>query len=133
MPRRAFLKLILGAGALWLLPSWFSGLIPAPFKRQLLQSRLAALFKNRESAQVIGREYLNHSPQEANPQVLLNLLSAGLAIEAELFFLARDDKLRQSLERRIRQDFEDEHVVRVRGWLLSATEARLCALAALVA
>lgn len=32
---------------------------------------------------------------------------------------------------RIRQDFEAEQVVKVQGWVLSITEARLCALSAL--
>jgi hypothetical protein len=35
------------------------------------------------------------------------------------------------LQRRIRQDFVEEKVVKLQGWILSATEARLCALTAL--
>ena len=32
----------------------------------------------------------------------------------------------------IRRDFEEENVVRVRGWLLARAEARLCALSTLI-
>jgi hypothetical protein len=35
------------------------------------------------------------------------------------------------LNDRIRQDFASEQVVKVDGWILSITEARLCALTAL--
>jgi len=41
-------------------------------------------------------------------------------------------KLHELMRAQQRQDFEHDRVVKVQGWILSETEVRLCALAALV-
>ena len=47
--------------------------------------------------------------------------------------LPDDAELEVSIRRRVREDFAQGRVVRLDGWILSSTEARLCALTALAA
>ena len=98
----------------------------------LLAAQLAALFTHTESAKVIGLEYLQKHRQEANIRVLLDqVTSSSAATDVGLFGAAGQD-LRGLLERMIRADFEIDRVVKLQGWILSVTEARLCALTALL-
>jgi hypothetical protein len=63
--------------------------------------------------------------------VLLDLIAAdGSGGQAALSESA-DDELRVLLDHKMRRDFADEKVVQLQGWILSVTEARLCALMAL--
>ncbi len=80
------------------------------------------------SAQVVGREYLRYFPAEANKAKLNSLIRGGLGAPG----LGRGPSAtREWLSGRTRKDFEEGRVVEVQGWVLSATEARLCALSAL--
>lgn len=83
---------------------------------------------DRFSASHIGREYLRLVPAEADASWLASVLSIGLPTDAmtDLAFL------RNSLEFRQRADFDAGDVVNVDGWILSRTEARLCAISALL-
>jgi hypothetical protein len=95
-----------------------------------LAVRLIALVPSRESAAAIGREYLRAAPDEAVTESLVRSLvqrSAGLASPENI----TDAELRALLDASCRLDFAEGDIVRVRGWLLSRTEARTCALAAL--
>jgi hypothetical protein len=71
---------------------------------------------------VIGGKYLQQHPLEKNVGHLLE----GIAVSAP-----RDRELMLALQQRIRQDYVEERVVKLEGWILSVTEARLCALTAL--
>jgi len=101
-------------------------------QQALLPTRLAALLAHSESANVIGGEYLRTYPQEANMNILLDQLASGiLASDVELIGIT-DQYLRERLDGMVRADFAVDRFVKLRGWVLSATEARLCALAALL-
>ena len=97
-----------------------------------LGQHLIAVLNDRESARVVGLAYLHSVPQEADVQVLVELIALGFTGGSELLRNATGEKLRQLLDLRIRQDFAEERMVTLHGWLLSLTEARLCALATLV-
>lgn len=79
---------------------------------------LSRLPRDRRAARALGRAYLAEHPEEAGR------LRALLARNATPLGAGE-------LRARIRRDFEEVRLVRVRGWLLSRTEARLCALVAL--
>jgi hypothetical protein len=127
MDRRRFL-LLGGVGAVG---GALLGAPHVPWLRSILQDgegslhgRLAALFHHQASARAIGRTYLQQHPLETTVRHLLvgiddRLRTAG---DRELIF---------ALQQRIRQDFVEERVVKLEGWILSVTEARLCALTAL--
>ena len=89
---------------------------------------LADFFKHRKSAEVIGREYLMQSPDERNLDTLLDRLLDGGGRGAE-FSVAGAGRRREMLRELTREDFARGRVVKVGGWILSLTEARLCALA----
>ena len=61
----------------------------------------------------IGRAYLETHPEEADPAVLAKLLEPERGWPA--------------LEARIRSDYRENRVIRLKGWPLSITEARLYA------
>lgn len=90
-----------------------------------LHGRLAALFHHQASARAIGRRYLQQHPLETNARHLLVGIDDRLRT-------AGDGELVFALQQRIRQDFVEERVVKLEGWILSVTEARLCALTELV-
>lgn len=130
MDRRKFLLLggvggvggaLLGAPHLtWLRSAWQDG-------ESSLHGRLAALFHHPASARVIGRRYLQQFPLEMNVRSLLE----GIG-RTDRLSTAGDRELTFALQQRIRQDFVEEKVVKLEGWILSVTEARLCALTELV-
>ena len=84
---------------------------------------LARLLPARADAAIIGRTYLASSPQEGDPVKLVRHFMAMAESTGDL---------RTAIGNRLRKDFDERKTVRVRGWVLSRTEARLCALSALL-
>ncbi len=133
MNRREFLVVSLGGACAVFLQARRSRTTTAGLPRQdLLRARLSGLLRHTDSARIVGREYLHRYPQEATVPVLLGLIAAeGTGGQAALSKVA-DAELRALLDHEMRRDFSDEKVVQLQGWILSVTEARLCALMALV-
>ncbi len=72
----------------------------------------------------LGQAYRRSHPEDAaglTPEVVAREIWSGW-VEPDA------EALRAALLERIREDFRSDQVVRVRGWVLSQTEARLCAL-----
>jgi hypothetical protein len=94
-------------------------------------ARLTRLLAARDSARRLGRAAavaLPGAPGAADlAAAVLGSLPGGPRGAARL----GDDEMRRLVAERVRADFEQEATVRVCGWVLSRTEARLCALAAL--
>ena len=95
-----------------------------------LPGRLAALLGHRRSAGVVGREYLRVADAERTAEELLDRLVAGLPGGREAVEPASRSELHELVVAAIDRDFADERTVRLRGWIVSRTEARLCALVA---
>lgn len=91
--------------------------------RRALWAALTELVPERNSARQIGRAYLRAYADDTDADGLARLLVGGAGGTGE--------DLPGRLRRRIRRDFREADVVWVRGWLLSRTEARLCAFALL--
>lgn len=106
----------------WLKSTW-----SATDQDYALASLLTNLFKDRSSAQMIGMLYLKITPDEAN---IKQLLSHICNTDPELEIHAQSN--RAAFVRQIKilqcEDFYNGHVVNIDGWILSQTEARLCAL-----
>ncbi len=131
--RRNFLRALLGVSALALV---YPARAPFSFREagscDLLAVNLANFFRDKESAQIIGMEYLRCMPRERNVGSLIDrIFSCGTLCQTE-FAEAGMKKGRELLLQQIREDFEQERTVNIEGWILSQTEARLCALTALV-
>ena len=118
--RRALQQLAALAGALGLSTPMTA--LACRDEREALDEAIAALLPSRASAAAVGDAYLRQAPREASAArlealVLGSMREAGLPVTPA------------GLRRRIERDFAEERIVRLDGWLLSATEVRLCALA----
>lgn len=94
--------------------------------------RFAAILRHPESAAWLGRYYLEVNPREADAALLVTLIGAARGPALPPASPTTGKALRESLEARIRNDFIFGNTVAVDGWLLSITEARLCALVSLL-
>lgn len=127
--RRNVLKQITRAGLLVVLPAYVVT-DPGTNVLQPLASRLNRFFSSKESAQVIGQRYLAMNPAEADSA----LLTARIAMTPQYYLRlasADEPRLRGLILARQQADFAESRTVTIDGWVLSLTEARLCALAAL--
>lgn len=127
MTRRELMRLlVLAAGApLWLTTRTVAAAQPEGRAAARPLDWIPAGLGESRSAGLLGREYLATVPWEADREVLRRLLPRLDHREAA------GDAPGEPLRRWVRDDFDAGRVVSVRGWLLSRTEARLCALVAL--
>ena len=125
--RRQFFQTILVAG-LWTA----GGKAFAGHAQQALDSKttamLTSMLGNTESARTVGNAYLRANPNDADRALLEGNLSDSSARNGRCVDQRR---LRSAIISRVRSDYEFGQVVRVDGWILSQTEARLCALVTL--
>jgi hypothetical protein len=103
---------------------------PGPTASDPLARRLGRFFADPLSASMVGSEYLRSRPDEADGPRLVDMICSGSAERRAELAGADDEALRRFVVSQQRRDFEDGRVVKVRGWILSETECRLCALAA---
>ena len=94
-------------------------------------ARLARLLAARDSARRLGRAAAVALPGAAAAPDLAAAVLGSLTGGARRAARLGDDEMRRLVAERVRADFEAEETVRVCGWVLSRTEARLCALTAL--
>jgi len=109
-------------------------LLTGPFGRDVpaTAGRLADLFRDPDSARVIGAAFLRMTPEEGSSEALVTAIGAGLPGGiAALDDPIDPDDLRGLLATRIHRDFAEDAVVELEGWIVSRTEARLCGLVAL--
>jgi hypothetical protein len=83
------------------------------------------------SARRVGRAYLAATPAEANVARLAAGVVGSLPAGPALLAGGDADAVRAALANVICDDFRSERTVAVEGWILSRTEARLYAIAAL--
>lgn len=78
----------------------------------------------------IGQAYVRSFPEERDSTLLEKLIIKGYPLEEKM----NSDSLRIFLEQKTKDDFSDTagETVIIKGWVLSRTEARQCALYALV-
>ena len=133
MDRRSFgLRAALGAGwlGLWSRAGWAQDLSD-PWQRQARW--LSGVLRNPASAARVGRAYLQAYPAEARIEALVAGLTAGWGEDQPWLGGAGREELRSRLREQIRADFAARRTVRVQGWVLARSEARLFGLAALSA
>lgn len=127
MRRRGFLSILISSGAL--IAGW-----PASGREKLtaepIRSLLASL-RHDESAAVVGNAFLRRHAGEADAQHLATSIAADLRCRGCDPRRVSRARLRRAIAEQVREDFAQNRVVDVDGWVLSSTEARLCGLAAL--
>jgi len=91
--------------------------------------RLRALVPAADSARLIGRAYLAGYPDESGDDATLaRLILADPGGDPRVPLPSDTQRLRETIAARVREDFRQGRTARVEGWILSRTEARLCAL-----
>jgi len=131
--RRIFLRIVVGLSALGLTrPVRAFAKLGGSSAPDPLVLKLAQFFVHKDSAAIVGREYLRSVPEEADARLLVDLICSGQAAARANLVGANLKELREWLRHQQRQDFEHGRIVKVRGWILSETEVRLCALVALI-
>jgi hypothetical protein len=97
----------------------------APFEDRA--QTLRALVVDHRRARHLGQRYVAQVPVERDAVVLARLIDAALMDDHAATV---DDRaaLADALDARIRAEFGAGQIVRVDGWVLARTEARLCAL-----
>lgn len=78
-----------------------------------------------EAAERIGREYINVRVTPARQSAVEELLAPVTALINDA---ASDEEAVTVLQSLVGEDFQELHIVDVRGWTLSETEAQLAAL-----
>jgi len=101
-----------------------------PCKLSLLSELLMQQLADNESACVVGHAYLRIANHEANIQRLIPLIINDPEGWTPLCLEWDQKSCYAFLQRRFKSDFESGRVVEVEGWILSETEARVYALAA---
>jgi hypothetical protein len=133
LPRRVFLQMLLSLNVYALSrPACSYAPQEAPHFSDPLPSKLASFFLHKQSAKNIGLEYLKVAPMEADISLLSNLICSFDGDYRVELLHADSGGFRELLRQRLCVDFEQGDIVIVNGWLLAATEARLCALTALL-
>jgi hypothetical protein len=93
-----------------------------------LARQMMGIFEDRGRLASLGREYLATTPEEASELALVSNLTEGWTPAQRAF---APEPMYAMLREQQRADFRASRTLRVRGWVLSRTEARLSALAAL--
>lgn len=125
MTRRTFLAAAAltaagGGGVLYRLTS-------SDFDPELEQTvDVASLFDELGPARRVGRTYLEDHPVEADERALVRLLEAEPGWRG--VWEGSPARIAAVARRTIRLDYQNGRTVPVGGWILSRTEARLCAL-----
>jgi hypothetical protein len=129
LTRRLFLRTVLWLGALGLSrPARILARTHGLGASDPLVSNLKLFFTRGESARVVGREYLRDRSGEADIRLAVDLIYGPQAEWGLAWREAGFSEFRKLIRGQIRRDFDEGRTVKVQGWILSKTEARLCAL-----
>ena len=115
--RRGFLVSVVGGGAALAIVVFRGG------RNKRIVLKLTEVLDFGPSTELIGRQYLRKTPLEKDQALLTESIFSSFEWSA---FLETD--VRILIRDRVKQDFAEERVVRLGHWMLSQTEARLCAL-----
>lgn len=127
MKRSDFIQLSAFAAAAISLPLLHS-CGPAKGEREFSKPIFLSRLFDETTIKQAGKAYLQKTPSEKDEDKLIQLLSGNKAIAVS----ADEKTIHQYLDQKIKDDFEKGNTVLVKGWVLSVTEARQCALYAMV-
>jgi hypothetical protein len=130
LDRRTLLKGMGGAAALHSVGSGLLGLVGCGPSGDL-EAGLAACVTDTEAARVVGEAVLlAFGPSPPTPEELVERLAGGQRSAWQARAASDRALLFEAVRAQHLADFDAGRLFRVRGWLLSETEAQLCALVA---
>lgn len=128
--RRDFLICVSAVAAVAAVPGWIGAVFDSSRRGHSagdpLEEGLRRLVGG-SGPRVVGRAYLRTVPEESEAATLVRLLLPGHE-DRTRFRRASEERRREALRASVAEDFRAGRVVRVEGWMLARTEARLCAL-----
>ena len=125
MERREFLLSVAALGGGLGFPGLLRGSMAA-HGGEFVEIELLELWARDAGVCAIGRAWLEREPAERDRELLRARLAETLGPPATRWS-------RALLLERVQRDYAEERVALLHGWILSRTEARLCALASLTA
>lgn len=133
--RRSFLQTLWQlCGVIFLLPLFPSRSLATLRPEESLIRKVARTFgRPQRSAVLIGEACLQEAVPERDAQSVAQLLLSNAPALADACRESDDQRFQTVVRQQIQQDFATGKVMHVAGYVLSATEGRLCSLAALVA
>lgn len=96
-----------------------------------LQHKLVGLFHDKESARIIGMEYLKNTPEESHHKILIEEIFTNSDTRLKIQTESSPDRIKNVLVKKIREDYEHGRIIYLKDWIISITEARISALAAI--
>ena len=96
-----------------------------------LRQKLVGLFHNQESARIIGMEYLKNTPEESHHKILIEKIFTNSDTRLEIQTESSPHRIKSILVKKIREDYEYGRIIYLKDWIISITEARISALAAI--
>ncbi|HEV8507707.1 MAG TPA: hypothetical protein VGQ53_19990 [Chitinophagaceae bacterium] len=127
MKRRSFIQLSLYSGAAITISFFGCGTGSEVANKPWVQPQLLSHICDARTVREIGASYRQRFNSENHEKQLINILLTDST--NKIVPLSSEDTLINSLlEQKIQKDFETGNTVIIRGWILSVTEARQCAL-----
>ena len=97
--------------------------------RPLLYPFILSGILDEESLRVIGKAYRSQRPEENSKLILMNAIRSGLHAGS---ITANDlENQAMQIEKGVEIDFNSDKLIVIKGWIMSETEARQCALLSL--
>ena len=98
-------------------------------KQPFLYPFILSNILDEESLRVIGNSYRVKRPDENSKEKLLNAITRGMPIIQN----KTNDRANQAMEieQHVEMEFKSDKLVVIKGWVISETEARQCALLSL--
>ena len=94
--------------------------------------RLADFLKDAKSANVIGQPYLDAVPGENDPDIIVRSIEMNHPVITSKLRTASTSETKALIAKMVTEDFSTGETIQLHGWILSRTEARLCALTSLL-
>lgn len=95
------------------------------------EAAILALLRDREGASQIGGAVLAANSELGHRERLLSDLTGEIGLDGKTLLELDAGVIAERLAQRIRDDFASRRTVKIDGWIVSMTECRICALAAL--
>ena len=98
-------------------------------KQPFLYPFILSDFLDEESLRAIGKSYIVQRPVENSKSTLMNAIRNGMP--ADQFETNDIEKQAMEIEKNVEMDFKADKLIVIKGWIMSETEARQCALLSL--
>jgi hypothetical protein len=107
------------------------GALLACAREDPLERALSSFYADAGAAREVGLELLRLDPGAEGAGILVERVARGRGADLRALAGSNPEGLAEILREQHRRDFAEGRIARVRGWVLSETEASLLALAAL--